>query len=343
MEMQLANERAKRLVAERELELERASNGKNMTVFRGSSPAHSEQFHQAPSPVTFSQELFSSRDAPRSSISTQYSVESESSVQTVNPASLSPEIRPVEESNASSSDMTQHPAAMLCDLQCQSEEQRPWTDSASATTISQIMTYIMAVTLFINTTTEASLTLLNPLSQIFTSLRTGSSLSPTPSILTLIIWLTTTATSLTTSTSTTSSTTTKTTSPRPTFSLRIRLLNQLLACSPNLARPLMDATMAAMRLASEQQLTPDCLTGVGSSDRLDGRNSPSLESLMTLLWVTRVFEKQSNNEQWVGRQASRELDELFRPRDVTGFSYVSGGGGGGPKKSLEGWRSADRT
>lgn len=341
MELQLANERAKRLEAERELELERASNGKNMTVFRGSSPAHTEQFRQAPSPVTFSQELFSSRDAPRQSVSSPYSIASESSVQTVNPAALSPEIRAVDDSaNASSSDMTQHPAAMLCDLQCQSEEQRPWMDSTSATTMSHVMAYILATTILISSTTS---TLLSPLSQIYLSLRTGSSLSPTPSILTLIIWLTTTTASLTTSISKTSSTTTKTTSLRPMLSLRIRLLNQLLACSPCLARPLMDATIAAMRLASEQQLTHDCLTGAGSSDRLESRNSPSLESLMTLLWCTRVFEKQSNNEQWIGRQACRELDELFRPREVTrtrGVSYVSGGHSG-PKKSLEGWRSAD--
>jgi len=339
MELQLANERTKRLEAERELELERAANGKNMTVFRGSSPAHSEHsFRQAPSPVTLSQELFSSRDA-RPSISTQFSVESETTVQTVNPASLSPEIRPVTESNASSSDMTQHPAAMLCDLQCQSEEQRPWV---STTGSHQMMAYIMAIALF-NTTMAASLTLLNPLIQICTSLRTGSSLLPTPSILTLIIWLTTTTAPLTTSISTISSTTTKTTSPRPMLSLRIRLLNQLLSCSPQLARPLMDATMAAMRLASEQQLARDCLTGVGSSDRLDGRNSPSLESLMTLLWATQIFEKKSKNEQ-VGRQTYRELDELFRAREVIGTSEISSvsGGGGGAKKSLGEWRSADR-
>jgi len=101
--------------------------------------------------------------------------------------------------------------------------------------------------------------------------------------------------------------------------------------------------MAAMRLASEQQLTPDCLTGVGSSDRLDGRNSPSLESLMTLLWATQIFEKKSKNEQ-VGRQTYRELDELFRAREVIGTSEISSvsGGGGGAKKSLGEWRSADR-
>lgn len=115
MEMQLADERTKRLEAERQLELERASNGKGMTVFQGSSPAHSEPFRSAPSPVTFSQELFSSRDAPRQSISSQYSMSSEVSPQTVNPASLSPEIRPVDEefSNAKSSDLTQHPAVSV--------------------------------------------------------------------------------------------------------------------------------------------------------------------------------------------------------------------------------------
>jgi len=95
-----------------------------------------------------------------------------------------------------------------------------------------------------------------------------------------------------------------------------------------------------MRLASEQQLTHDCLTGVGSiGDRLDGGNSPSIESLMTLLWCIKVFQERSDNEQ-VGRQACRELDELFRPSEVTGsrgISYVSGNIG---PKSLEEWRSA---
>ena len=71
---------------------------------------------------------------------------SKQSIQTVNPASLSPEIRPVaESSNASSSDMTQHPAAMLCDLQCQSEEQRPWmTSTETSTSISTIMAWLLS-------------------------------------------------------------------------------------------------------------------------------------------------------------------------------------------------------
>lgn len=334
LEMRLADMEAKNIMLQRELE---QFTG-NMTVFRGntdaSSPAaQTEQFHQAPSPVTFSRDLFGSQDQDKRPSTSQHSIVDSQTPQTVNPASLSPEMRPVVESNASSSDMTQHPAAMLCDLQCQSEEQRPWAPSTSA--ISQIL----ATMLFINITS----TLLNPLRQIVHSLRTGSSLSPTSSILTSILWLVTTTASLSSSTSTSSSTTTSTTSPRPMFSLRVRLLNRLLASSPLLARPLMDATMEAMRSQSEQQLTRDCLSSAGSSERRDV-NSPSLEALMTLLWAIRVFEKERGRipelDTIGGRQASK-LDRLFRQREMgmKGVSYVSEGGGLG-QKSLEGWRPA---
>ena len=337
LEMRLADLEAKNIMLQRELE---QFTG-NMTVFRGNSvalsPPHNEQFRRAPSPVTFSRDLFPSRDQERThSISQQSTVDSQPS-RTVNPASLSPEMRPVVESNANSSDMTQHPAAMLCDLQCQSEEQRPWAPSTS--TISQLLTTMI----FINITS----TLLSPLSQIVKSLRTASSLSPTNSILTSIIWLVTTTASLSNSTSTSSSTTTSTTSLRPRFSLRIRLLNQLLASSPLLARPLMDATMAAMRSSQfEQQLTHDCLTGVGAFDRHEVGNSLSLEALMTLLWSIHVFEKQrgqtsKRDAAMDGRQACSE--ELFKPREIGGeVSCLSSGGGMLGQKSLEGWRPEHR-
>lgn len=344
LEMRLADMQAKNELLMRELE---AFTG-GMTVFRSTSaastPGQSEQLRSAPTPVTFSQELFGSRDAQERPISTQ-PIKSEPT-QTVNPASLSPEIRPVDESaNASSSDMTQHPAAMLCDLQCQSEEQWPWMDS---TTSARAISQILAINLFINMTLEAISTLLTPLSQIVTSLRTGSPLSPTNSILTTIIWLATTTVSLTTSTSMTSST--KTTSLRPRFTLRIRLLRRLLTCSPNLARPLLDATMVAMRLASEQQLQ-DCLSNVDASHH-DRVNSPSVEVLMTLLWAITVIEKERGQETpkldvaaEVG-QSNMELDELLRPRrirgDRRGVSFVPHGREAGAlvKKSLEGWRTA---
>jgi len=113
LEMRLADMQAKNELLMRELE---AFTG-GMTVFRSSSvassPGQSEQLRSAPTPVTFSQELFGSRDAQERPISTQPIIKSEPT-QTVNPASLSPEIRPVDESaNASSSDMTQHPAVSV--------------------------------------------------------------------------------------------------------------------------------------------------------------------------------------------------------------------------------------
>jgi transcriptional activator HAC1 len=110
--MRLADMQAKNELLMRELE--QFTGG--MTVFRSASiastPAQPE-LRSAPTPVTFSQELFGSRDAQEQPISTQPIIKSEPT-QTVNPASLSPEIRPVDESaNASSSDMTQHPAVSV--------------------------------------------------------------------------------------------------------------------------------------------------------------------------------------------------------------------------------------
>ena len=172
--MRLQDMEAKNLILQRQLE---QFTG-NMTVFRGSSatssPGRPEQIRQAPTPITFSQELFSSRDEDnRASISTQSIVDSQPTPRTVNPASLSPEIKPVMEStsNASSSDMTQHPAAMLCDLQCQSEEQRPWMDTTTITT--SAISQILAATLYLSMASEAISTLLSPLSQIVSSLKNG--------------------------------------------------------------------------------------------------------------------------------------------------------------------------
>ena len=346
LEMRLADMQAKNELLMRELE--QFTGG--MTVFRSSSiastPAQAE-LRSAPTPVTFSQELFGSRDAQERPISNQPIIKAEPA-QTVNPASLSPEIRPVVESaSASSSDMTQHPAAMLCDLQCQSEEQRPWMDSTTATT--SAISQILAINLFINMTSAAISTLLTPLHQIVTSLRMGSPLSPTNSILTTIIWLATTTAALTTSTSMTSSTTT--TSLRPRFTLRIRLLRRLLTCSPNLARPLLDATMVAMRLASEQQLQ-DCLSNADAG-HYGGSNSPSVEVLMTLLWAITVIEKERVERQETPKLDAAaevrqsELEELFRPREIRGdrrgVSFVPHGRQAGAlgQKSLEGWRLGD--
>jgi len=344
LELRLADAEAKNLLLQQQI----AQITGNMTVFNQSP---SSQYRQSPTPITFSQELFGSRDGNDSTTFEPVSeahLNLQESIRTVNPASLSPEIRPVaESSNASSSDMTQHPAAMLCDLQCQSEEQRPWmTSTETSTSISTIMAWLLLIS-------ASTSTFLQPLYQIMSSLKTGSSLSPTASILNMIIWLATTPTSLMTSTSTTSSsTTTRARNPasRPRFSLRMNLLRRLLACSPQLARPLMDATMGAMRLASEQQLLArDCLSGGVDACDLSRGQEPSMESLMTLLWATDVIDREMKRQDPALRveeldpatelrQACRELDELFKIRSMRrtdSVSFVEHGKVGGSREGTQ--------
>lgn len=349
LQMRLADSEAKIAMLQRELE---RIGGSSMTVFRGSAAAspieQTEQFRRPTSPLTFSQPLFSSNDNDNRPISTQSLTEPQVSIKTVNPASLSPEIRPVDEStNASSSDMTQHPAAVLCDLQCQSEEHRPWTASMTS--------QILAMTFLIQMVSQVTWTIHSPLLQIIRSLTTGSTLSSTSSILTLIIWLATTTASLTASNSMNSSI--KTTSLRPRFSLRISLLRRLLACSPHLCAPLKDATLKAIAAASEQLQLHNCL--FEASDRLEGTNSPSIEALMTLLWAIHVIGKEIEQRDMAPKldaasdviEPCMELDEMFRRREVSGkgvmtFVSIKDGGVLGQEKapegqnSLDGWRTA---
>jgi transcriptional activator HAC1 len=111
LELRLADAEAKNLLLQQQI----AQITGNMTVFNQSSP--SSQYRPSPTPITFSQELFGSREASNSTPFepvTEAHLNLQQSIQTVNPASLSPEIRPVTElSNASSSDMTQHPAVSV--------------------------------------------------------------------------------------------------------------------------------------------------------------------------------------------------------------------------------------
>jgi transcriptional activator HAC1 len=340
LELRLADMEARNAMLQRQID---EISGGNMTVF-GSSPAVSspvsELRQSSPRPVTFTQTIFGQQETESRPISTQ--ALPQTPIKTVNPASLSPDLRPVaESSNANSSDLTQHPAAMLCDLQCQSEDPRPWMDSTSTMGFQ-----ILITTLLLTLSTEVFSTIVTPLTQIINSLKTTSPISPTTSILNLIIWLTTTPAPLTT-TSMNSSTTT--TSSRPRFSLRIALLRRLLACSPNLARPLKDATMVAMRLASEQRLQ-DCFSSADLSCRELG-NSPSLEALMTLLWAIHCIEKERDQDTLlqlnVAVEGEREMGLAFRPtnkmreREVP---YVKHGGStmgsGRSKKSLGDWRPA---
>ena len=168
-----------------------------------------------------------------------------------------------------SPDMTQHPAAMLCDLQCQSGRVssastiRPTARDGTLHHTSSLPNHNTPLTnpsffpILISTVYSQ---LLFPLLQICLSLKTGSPLpihvTIHPATLRLIRWLILTPADLANpfsipkSTTTASSTVTRiysrtTTPSKPIF--RTRLLRRLLLCSPALARPLLGATVRAMR------------------------------------------------------------------------------------------------
>ncbi|KAL8995279.1 MAG: hypothetical protein Q9169_004952 [Polycauliona sp. 2 TL-2023] len=184
-----------------------------------------------------------------------------------------------------SPDMTQHPAAVLCDLQCQSGT-APVATMTRPTARNEALhhscnpanrnTPLINPSYYLILFTTVYSQLLIPLLQISLSLRTGSPL-PThatthAATLRLIRWLILTPANLMTplsiprSTTTASSPATKassmtTTPSRPIF--RTRLLRRLLLCSPALARPLLGATVRAMRAERGVVLTERTVRGRG--------------------------------------------------------------------------------
>lgn len=238
------------------------------------------------------------------------------------------------------SDLTQHPAAMLCGLQCQSEAARlALFPPAILQHLSRVdFTQLLYLTLL----SVIYSRLLVPLRLIFLSIQTGSPLpskiSPraTPMIFLLINLLISTPANLTPPTTTSSSTTTTqstmpnaSTTPstplpaarRPTF--RLRLLRRLLFCSPAMARPLRDATSKAMRTKTSRALTGtstdslrgesrgvDVDAGGGSGPRkVEGREEPGQrdmtrdEGAMMILAV-KMIEKEMKRNGLVARKKS---------------------------------------
>jgi len=114
LQRRLADAEAKNVILQRQLEqMSGGMNAFHSSSSVASSPGH-EQLRQSPRPITFSQDLFGSRDADELPISTQSLAELQPIVNTVNPAALSPEMGPVaDSSNATSSDLTQHPAVSV--------------------------------------------------------------------------------------------------------------------------------------------------------------------------------------------------------------------------------------
>ena len=192
------------------------------------------------------------------------------------------------EGNASSSDMTQHPAAMLCGLQCQSEAAwRPSTilDSPPDEAQCQRMYTLYILTtlhLYLTLLSAVSSTLLHPLSQLFISLKTGLPLKQTmmtPMVFRLIQWLISTPvnpltsamklkthSSLSTSTISTAKTNLISSPHRRSRTFRTSLLRRLLACSPALARPLKDATGWALQMKTSYALRGKSLDGFVERD-----------------------------------------------------------------------------
>lgn len=170
---------------------------------------------------------------------------------------------------SSSPDMTQHPAEMLCGLQCQSGAASipPTSPDAARRQRQKQIFSALSTQIYLMTLISAVYShLLHPLRQIFISLRTGSPLPTDPTNMTsippttsrLIRWLISTPANLTTPPPA-RATSTSTTSPHtPTF--RLRLLQRLLLCSPALARPLEDAAGRASRLETSYALnrTSEC-------------------------------------------------------------------------------------
>ena len=182
---------------------------------------------------------------------------------------------------ARSSDMTQHPAAMLCGLQCQSEA--VWRPSPSPSSVPgeaqsplpqlqqmRIRHTLTTLHLFLTLRSAIYSSLLQPISQLLTSLKTGLPMrtsTMTPTLFHLILWListpinpltstipTTSSLPLTNTTSTTKTTSTSSPVPRLSSVFRTSLLRRLLACSPALARPLKDATGRALQMKTSHAL-----------------------------------------------------------------------------------------
>ncbi|KAL1840864.1 hypothetical protein VTJ49DRAFT_7656 [Mycothermus thermophilus] len=300
--------------------------------------------------LTLSQQLFASQGGQNAAIGGLAPPEPLFNAnKTVNPASLSPNLTPIPEAAeeqpsqpapaaapaantpatapaGASPDATQHPAEMLCpDLQCRSAEAPAslW-QQVSQQALHPAHLFLLQLQFLLAATSAAISACQRPLTQIAISLRAGSSLPPTRAILNTIIWLVTTpyrSPSRPTSTSTSSSPTPapssrhslSTAAPsqtRPSSTLRLRTLRKILTCSPTLARPLMDATMAVLRLASTEAFAVDRVSGAddsaaapasgdalrqlprrGPTGWLQGAALPSKEVLLTLLWVLRVEER----------------------------------------------------
>jgi len=173
---------------------------------------------------------------------------------------------PSPEPTATTPGMTQHPAEMLCDLQCQPGVTRlQWDLMTEAQRQQTVFSYILTTfnqILWLSMISATS-SIIHPLGQIFLCLKTGcplnlSSTANNSRLFPLILWL------ISTPTNPSPSTTTSRHSAQPTF--RINLLRRLLACSPALARPLLEvATSRELQPRSSSEKSMSCPADVDRS------------------------------------------------------------------------------
>lgn len=124
--------------------------------------------------------------------------------------------------------------------------------------------------------------------------------------------------------------------------LRIRMLRRLLACSPQLARPLLDATLGAMRLVSKQHLVQQSLSeGLATSDGRGTGNSASIFILMTMAHSIQVIMKEQSHLGLVQARAvetrgqdNEDLMELLGRYEITFVSGIGNLGRRALQKSL---------
>ncbi|KAA8649250.1 transcription factor HAC1 [Aspergillus tanneri] len=187
---------------------------------------------------------------------------------------------------AESPDVAQHPAVVLCDLQCpsvDSKEKEALSRCLTSAQAFEITLQMMLQLLFLTMTSTAYSTVILPLSQILQSLKMGSPLTFSKEEIYrhfhLILWLISTP-SLSVSKA----------ASRPHF--RMRLLARLLACNPALARPLRDATGRALQLA-----VSDSLSQVSVSPREVGTTQTNFEWFeISAKWSALEYRKANKEE-----------------------------------------------
>lgn len=343
LETLLLNAQKTNLILAEELDRFRRDSG---VVTRTSSPLDSLRDNQ----ISLSPELFSSQDGHTADAELANGLVEEllmTANPTVDPVALSPELGPkkeasiesatTEQTETTSPDLTQYPAEMLSDLQCHMSAEVPQSFQQSQTLMSPRLAWTLQLRMLLLSASAMISACQRPLTQIAISSKAGFSLLPTPQLLTTIIWLVTLPPASrinhsSSSTSTTSSATRQSTSPltlwqratmplRTTVStsrsttLRLKSLRKILSSSPSLARPLMDATMVALRLVSERgddQVGNLQRESSGTRDEaceltrcLSGANLPSKEVLLTLLWSLKMESQRIKN-----KGGSTTVDEL---------------------------------